>query len=389
MSEPVVDIDSHVMERLDQMEQYLEPEFKDVALRIEKDERGLEYLRVEGRRPHNLLLREGRFGRMAAGESMEAKREKYLKPGAVSYEEGLRNVPAAHNPHERIKILDREGIDTSFMYPTLGLHWETDCKSPAIAAAYAQAYNNYIFDFCKPYPDRLMPIAHITLLDVQEGVKELRRTAGLGVKAALISGYPLNGRSYGDPYFDPFWAEARELGIPVTLHVVGGLYPFHNPNFANTTLNQLADSDVWFFVLIEPPGVHLGLGSMIAGRVFDRFPDLKIVLLETGSSWMLYWFDRMDHIVDAFAGTTDMQHYPSEYFKRQIWTSMDPDEELAPMVVQRFGAEKFMWGADFPHAEGQVDAVKSLRGSLNSLPADAQAKILGGNAVKLYKLDRH
>ena len=386
MPGPVIDIDSHIWENLPLMAEYLDPKYRDLALSIEVDDRGLEYMSVEGRMPHNLFLREGRFGRMAAGKSIEEKRNLYLKPGAVTYEQGLINVPASHQPGPRVQVLDQEGIDTSFIYPTLGLHWETDVRDPKVAAAYARAYNEYVFDFCSDYPDRLKPIAHITLLDIEQGTAELRRVAERGATAALISGFPLNGRSYGDPAFDPFWAAAEELQIPVTLHVVGGLYPFYNPNFPNTTLNDLPDSDIWYFVLQEPPAVHLGFGSMIAGRVFDRFADLNVVLLETGSAWMLYWFERMDGILDAFPGTNEMSMYPSEYFKRQVWTSMDPDEELAPLVVERFGSNKFMWGADFPHSEGMLGAVDELRDSLKPLPPDAQANILGLNAIDLYRL---
>ena len=230
-----------------------------------------------------------------------------------------------------------EGIDTSFIYPTLGLHWETDVKDPSVAVAYARAYNDYVYDFCSDNLERLQPIAHITLLDIEQGTAELRRMAAQGVKAALISGFPLNGRSYGDPAFDPFWSALEELQIPVTLHVVGGLYPFYNANFPNTSLNDLLDSDIWYFVLMEPPAVHLGFGSMVAGRVFDRFPGLKGRPPGDGQ--------RLDALLVRADGRayrrlprhqSEMSLYPSEYFKRQVWTSMDPDEELAPLVVERF-----------------------------------------------------
>ena len=144
------------------MAEYLDPEYRHLALAIREDERGLEYMTVEGRKPHNLFLREGRFGRMAAGKSIEEKRDIYLKPGAVTYEQGLINVPASHQPGPRVQVLDEEGIDTSFIYPTLGLHWETDVKDPNVAVAYARAYNDYVYDFCSDNLDRLQPIAHIT-----------------------------------------------------------------------------------------------------------------------------------------------------------------------------------------------------------------------------------
>ena len=140
------------------MAEYLDPKYRDLALSIQVDDRGLEYMSVEGRMPHNLFLREGRFGRMAAGKSIEEKRDLYLKPGAVTYEQGLINVPASHQPGPRVQVLDQEGIDTSFIYPTLGLHWETDVRDSAVAAAYARAYNEYVFDFCSDYPEP--PQAH-------------------------------------------------------------------------------------------------------------------------------------------------------------------------------------------------------------------------------------
>ncbi len=382
----IVDVDSHVWERLDLIEEHLEPEYRGLAPRIETDERGLEYMLVEGRKPLNILLREGRFGRMSAGESIEAKRDKYLKPGAVTYEEGLELAPASHDPHERIKLMDDEKVDVSFLYPTLWLHLESECRKPEMAAVYVRAYNNYLMDFCGHYPERLTPVAHVSVMDVEEGISELHRVADMGVKAAMLSGYPLSGRSYGDPYFDPFWEAAQEIGLPITFHVVGNLHPFSNPYFENTSLNRLAESDLWFYILLEAPGVHLGLASLLAGGVFDRFPGLKIVLLETGCSWMLYWFDRADHIMDAYPGTTMMKSYPSEYMKTNIWTSMDPDEDLAPVVVDRFGAERFMWGADYPHSEGQTGAVESLKQSLSNLPEDARRKIIGENAIRLYGL---
>ena len=105
MPGPVIDIDSHIWENLPLMAEYLDPKYRDLALSIQVDDRGLEYMSVEGRMPHNLFLREGRFGRMAAGKSIEEKRDLYLKPGAVTYEQGLINVPASHQPGPRVQVL--------------------------------------------------------------------------------------------------------------------------------------------------------------------------------------------------------------------------------------------------------------------------------------------
>ncbi|MEE9248423.1 MAG: hypothetical protein V3U79_06985 [Dehalococcoidia bacterium] len=72
-------------------------------------------------------------------------------------------------PHARLKVLDEDKIDISLLYPTVGLSWESECEGPKLAAAYTRAYNDWTFDFCKPSAERLVPIAHVSLLSVEEG----------------------------------------------------------------------------------------------------------------------------------------------------------------------------------------------------------------------------
>lgn len=142
MPGPVIDIDSHIWENLPLMAEYLDPKYRDLALSIEVDDRGLEYMSVEGRMPHNLFLREGRFGRMAAGKSIEEKRDLYLKPGAVTYAQGLVNVPASHQPGPRVQVLDHSaccGMAGSFGFEaehyeiSKAMAWRT--LVPAVDAA--------------------------------------------------------------------------------------------------------------------------------------------------------------------------------------------------------------------------------------------------------------
>ena len=219
MSSTIVDADSHVLEPADLWEKNLEPKYRDKAIRLLKDDEGLEYFDIGGRKS---FLQQGGMlaAQAAAGQSEQALRERFLKPGAVTYEEGRRVAPGAVDPHERIKFMDEEGIDVTVLYPTIGLSWEVDCFDPELAAAYCRVYNDWLVGFCKPYPHRLIPIAHLSLLDVGEAVKELKRTAKLGMKGIFFCIWPPQGRSFGDAYYDPLWAEAQDLGIPVSLHVI-------------------------------------------------------------------------------------------------------------------------------------------------------------------------
>ena len=138
------------------------------------------------------------------------------------------------------------------VYPSLGLVWEADCTDAKLAAATCRAYNNWMFDFCRPYPDRLIAVAHIPTLDVEEGVKELRRSAKLGAKAAMVSGASPGRRPLGGSYFDPLWKEAEGLDIPVTLHPCSG--PIHMPNYLYP---KPEDCTTWWIFVVSADDVKL------------------------------------------------------------------------------------------------------------------------------------
>ena len=376
----VVDADSHISEPPDLWEQYLEPEYRELAIRLEKDENGLEYLRINGKKPKGVLMQGGTLGRICSiGQSLE----RFLTPGLETYADNL--VSGAVDPHERIKVLDRDGIDMVLLYPSLGLSWPAECEDAKVAAAYCRAYNNWLVDFCKPYPHRLFPIAQISLIDVKEGVKELKRTAKLGMKGVFLNANSINGRPYGHPYFDSFWAEAQDLDMPVGIHVAG------NPNFPGSHLYRSGSSGEsatpwWFTNMMAPGDVMIAFTTLFEEGVIERFPRLKVVILETGCGWIAWWLERMDHMYNQFHFTTKMKRHPSEYFQRQCWISMDPDEDIAPAVIELVGADKFIWASDYPHSEGHLNPVSSLRETIKDLPENSQRKILGENAIKLYDL---
>ena len=176
-------------------------------MQLTKDDQGLEYLSVNGQKPVGLLLQGGTLGRIC---SIDQDLVPLLTPGMVTYEEGI--VAGAVDPHERIKVLDEDGIDAAVLYPSLGLSWQAECRQADVAEAYCRAYNDWLFDFCRHYPQRLIPVAMISMIEVEGAVTELARAGDLGAKGMMLSANSVNGRPYGDAYFDPFWAEAQRPG---------------------------------------------------------------------------------------------------------------------------------------------------------------------------------
>jgi predicted TIM-barrel fold metal-dependent hydrolase len=129
------------------------------------------------------------------------------------------------------------------------------------------------------------------------------------------------------------------------------------------------------------------LTSFMQYGTFEKFPRLKLVLLEAGAGWISYWLDRMDAAFNSYAGRkVPLKENPSFYFRRNVWISADPDERALPAIVELEGADKFFWASDFPHSDHVANYIEELEEMAGKLPPQARAKVLGDNVSRLYKL---
>ena len=310
------------------------------------------------------------------GKSQEWMRE-YAD---VPYRELGALVPGAVDPHERIKALDSEGIDATFIYPSIGLGWQWECEDPQLSAAYCRVYNDWLADWCSSYPDRLIGIAAIAVRGVNEGVKELKRVARIGLKGGFVYPASPNKIGYGDPYFDPLWAAAQELEMPITFHFAD------NPNYAGRYLYADGLEPEFFSELMLHGDFLIGFTNMMCEGVFERFPGLRINMVEDGSGWITDWLDKMDIKYEMYSDDMPLKMKPREYFKRQCWISVEPNETTVPATAQLVGADHLLWGSDWPHYEGHTDALHKMRRNVAPLPEEDQRKILGENALTMYGL---
>ena len=184
-----VDIDGHILEPSDLWVKNLEPKYRSRAMRFENDEEGLEYWLIDGER-NRKLCKSTSANLATIGKSAEWRRENLFEKRTVSWEDGRDMNPGACDPHERVKLMDREGIDVSFLFPSLGLSWMVETRDPGLAAAYCRVYNDWMVDFCRHYPHRLFPCLTLPWTDVPESVKEMRRTADVGAMAIMTPSAP-------------------------------------------------------------------------------------------------------------------------------------------------------------------------------------------------------
>ena len=379
MDTTFVDADGHILEPGDLWDNNLEPQYRDRSMHFEKDANDLEQWVIDGK--VNTFLSKGTSANMATmGKDQQWRRENIYERPSVSWEEGRAMNPGAGDPHERIKVMDSEGIDKSILYPSLGLDWPGSVDDPQLLAAYCRVYNDWITDFCRPYPSRLFPALLLPWTDVSEIVKELKRTATIGPRAVMVPGLPFGDIAYGREHWDPVWAELQDQDLPPALHVSSG-----GTSIGGLMYPELETPQWWGFAS-GSHNIQIAFMTFFQGAVFDRFPELKLVVLESGCMWMPFVLERMDEKFEILGFTTRMKHKPSEYFEKQGWIAMDPDDEFATTVIGFLGADKLVWAYDYPHSDSPLAPVASLIENLKDLPEDDQRKVMGRNAIDLYKL---
>jgi predicted TIM-barrel fold metal-dependent hydrolase len=372
-----VDADGHILEPPDLWETYLEPQYRDRALRIVLDDKGLEELEIGGKR--STLSRRGFpsiLGAMGApdlGAMQQDPERTYV--GEAPF--------GSMDPSERVALLDAEGIDAVVLYTTLGLLWEAELDDPELSQAYTRAYNRWICDFCAD-SDRLVATAHLSLSDPAAAAVELQRAVEEGARGAYVAPFTHDGRPLGHPDNDPVFAAAQDLDVPFAIH------PTFEPAWARP--GRLAVENVRQLRLLASvaasDGVRHQFTTLFDYGVFDRFPRLKIVVLESGGGWIGYWLDRMDAVYGhTFIGSrVPLRDRPSDYFRQRVWISCDPDERTIPFLAERFGADRFLWASDFPHADHTPEYLDDLVELTKSMPDWDRPLFLGENARTLYNI---
>ena len=373
-----IDCDGHILEPPDLWETYLDPQYRERAIRIRTNDEGLEYLEFDGQASR--LVRAGMPGMMGA---MGA--EDIVPSPERTY---LRGAPyGSMNAKERVERLNREKLSKAILYPTIGLLWEAEVQDPEISAAYCRAYNRWIVDFCSESGGRLVPIAHVPASNPQEAARELERAVQSGAKGGFIAPFSWDKKAPGHPDFDPLWATAQELDVPLAIHPTFEP-PSHtvHTRFDDLRMGEPVDFN-WYFDVLVAQGMQQCLVSLFHYGVFERFPRVKAVILESQAGWIGYLLDRMDAVFEGpLSRSTQLKEAPSTYFRRQCWISADPDEKALSQIIEFVGADRFFWASDFPHPDHSDDYMPALQRLVTPLSDTARRQIIGENVAQVYKL---
>lgn len=364
-----IDADGHVLESPDLWENYLEAKYRDRALRIRVDDDGFEYLEINGQpsaRSNKGSL--GMLGAMGEDDMRPRAERRYAD-----------NMPLGSNDmRERIDLLDQENLDCSLLYPTLGLLWECELTDAELSLAYVRAYNRWIADFCRDSGGRLVPIAQLTLLDVEGSAAELERAVKDGCKGAWVNPFNHHRIIHGDERHDALFAKCVELDVPLTIHPTFVPHPPAQEIFDWPKRGAAWGEMIWLRSISQQ-----ALISFFSLGTLERFPELRLGILEVGSGWVGAFLDRLD----AFTASMKARRGSvTEQFRRQCFISGDPDETAAPFVIDHVGAECFMWATDYPHPDHPHTWVDDLTRYAEKLSPQTRALVLGENVKRIYRL---
>lgn len=371
----MISADSHIVEPPDLYTDRFDPKLRDRAPRMERRKT------PSGREYDAWVLGGQQVGTL--GAVMQAG-QRFEDPSQIDFLGVWEDVrKGAYDPHAMIAENEQDGIWGSALQPSQGLFWYRVPDSRLLSEI-CRVYNDWIADFCKPYPDRLKGIAMLNVDDPDEGAAELERVAKMGLVGSFIPVAPHPDKPYGDPAYDRLWAAAEEFKHPLLLHIGtprNGV-PANEFTMDVTELTGAGRSttDYW---------VRYSLSSMVFAGVFDKFPGLKIGSVEHEAAWIPHWLKQMDFTylerpVFTKGWRSKEGLLPSDYWKRNMFVEFMEDD-LGVQLRDRIGVENMLWGSDYPHAEATFPRSQQfLQRMFAGVPEADLRKITSENAARMF-----
>ncbi len=367
----VISSDNHIYEPPELWAERIAPKFRDRAPRMDRDDTG-DFWHCDGTRVSTTA------GGAQAGLRFEA-------PEKLTRGDVFENVRlGGYIPEEHVKDMDLDGIDVSIVYPTVGLIMFRVPDSELLTDVF-RSYNDWLAEFCQPFPSRIKGVCMLNVDHVPTAVREMERCAGMGLAGAMITVYPSESRPYNSPDYEPLWAAAQDLEMPLSLHI--GTNRLGVDDRCTTvdpgTMSYQCNRDHW---------ARASLAHLICTGVFERYPKLQVGSVEHELGWIPYFMERLDYYYTQTAIGINSYRYkedmlPSDYFCRNVFVGFQ--EDLSGIRDRHIiGVDALQWGSDYPHVESTFPKSREiLEEILMGCTEEEKVKIAGGNAARVYHLD--
>jgi uncharacterized protein len=384
----VHDADAHLMETPNWLRDHADPAVRD---RIEP-------LRYPGGNElrQSQELRETRGGLDAAFARLTERHRSAEYTAAEADEIMLRKNFAATGSflaEDRGRALDLLGFASQLVFNTFNNTRLRDYEHAGdidLAIGCARAHNRGMVEFCAA-DSRLLSTLYVPLADLDRAPALAQEAIDMGAAALLIASGCPPGHSPSHIALDAVWAIAQEAGVPIVFHVGG--------------TGELLDRNYFRNGLPVPPDFHGGeenfrsvdymaipvqpaqsLATMILDGVFERFPRLRVGVIEQGAIWVPSWMRQMESAFEAFARheqrLRDLSLRPSEYVRRQMRFTPYPTEDVG-WIIEQAGAETVMFSSDYPHVEGGRRPIERFERSISGVDEASRLAFYHDNFVDL------
>jgi predicted TIM-barrel fold metal-dependent hydrolase len=379
----VIDTDTHMTERHDLWTSRAPAKWRDRVPRVEKVDGAATWV-VDG----EVLGRAGAGGVIdrngVKGRSFEGLYEWEIEQAHV----------AAYDPVARIELLDDIGIWAQIVFPGVvglgGQNLGELVHDHELRTLCLEIFNDANAELQEESGNRLLPMALLPGWDIDACVREAERAAGLGLRGVNLTADPqdVGAPDLASRDWDPVWEACASLHMPVHFHIGASLTTM---NYFGTYPWPGHDDDIKLAI----GGTLLFIGNarvvvnMICSGALERFPELKVVSVESGAGWVPFILEALDYEMaeNSPRQRAAMSLSPLEYFRRQIYATTWFERTDLPTVVRAVGEDSIMFETDFPHPTCLYpDPLKTAAENMRDLSETAQRKILGENAKKLYRI---
>lgn len=362
------DCDNHYYEAVDAFTRHVEPSYR---------KRTMQWAEIDGRRR---LLVGGKINRFIPNPLWDP----VSKPGALDEYFRGRNPKGADTPElfgdldrlsehpeyqdrdARLALMDKQGMEGTIFLPTLGVGMEQALihDVPALVAAF-RAFNRWLFDdWGFSYKERIFGAPYMTLVDPGAAVEELHWVLDHDARFVVMVGGPIVahgvGRSPADPVYDPFWSLADESGVTVCYHGGDSAYSRYLADWGERSETESFRQNP-FRLLASSNAIQDTIANLLAHCLFERFSNVRIASIETGSDWVFHLFEKL---TKSFGQTPRAYpEDPRETFRRHVWVSPFYEDRLGDLR-ELIGPDHILMGSDYPHPEGLAEPssyVKDLR----------------------------
>ena len=375
----IYDADTHMMERPDWIYEFAD---KDIRDRLEPI--------VAGDKETLLTIDKAleRFqSRQSSKDTLNKAKEEFMSWKHKGWD-GL----GAFDPNERKIANDLLGFKGHIVFPTSAFDQVLAAKEDSIILGGVKALNRGMATFCEVDP-RMHGAAYIPFNFGEDvALKFLRDAIKDNFSVILIDTIAPEGcKAFTHPDYDVVWQEIQESDITITLHVGAdsGWDPvplsFYN-NDSSVPVHKAGDAprDALAYMGISY-NAELFLASMIFDGVLERFPNLRIGVVELGASWIISWMKHLDQSYRAFRRIQDLsqvKQLPSEYVKKHIKITPFPGEDIGWLLTSG-AADLLMFASDYPHHEGTDDPISRFEKTMLEIDEDTKKKFYSDNFKSL------